>query len=101
MDESPTPAKPPAIAEQLEKTEADLRTLAESLGAIPSGSTPKTISPRTARITFLVLAGFAALVAWFIWDHWHSLLAATAPIIWIFVSGWRWRRRAQRDAGGA
>jgi hypothetical protein len=100
VDEPP----PPPISEQLAKTASDLRALGEELGAIPAGSRPKTVSPATARITFLAVVAVAALASWFIWNHWHSLLAAVAPIIWIFVRGWRWHRRAQLDrdrSGGA
>jgi hypothetical protein len=97
MAETPPPSDPPEISAQLEKTAADLRTLAEELGAIPVGSKP--ISPRTARLTLVAVVCLAGLVSWFIWNHWHSLLAATAPVIWIFVHGWRWRRRAQQRAG--
>ena len=94
MTEPPPSAKPqPAdIARQLDKTAADLRTLAEQLGAVRPGSS-KPVSPRRATMTFVTVVVLAILAAWFIWDHWHSLLAATAPLIWIFGHGWRWRRR--------
>jgi len=90
-------AQPADIIQQLERTAGDLRTLAEQLGAIPPGSRPKVVSQRQATITFVAVAAVAALAAWFIWNHWHSLLAATAPIIWVFAHGWRRRRRAQLD----
>jgi hypothetical protein len=45
------------------------------------------MSVRRARITFFVVVAIAALVGWFLWEHWHSLLVATAPLIWIFVHG--------------
>jgi hypothetical protein len=97
----PGEAQPADIAQQLERTTADLRTLAEQLGAIPPGSATKVVSQRQATITFVAVVALAALAAWFIWDHWHSLLAATAPIIWVFVHGWRHRRRQlQRDRSG-
>ena len=95
-DPPPRQASPSEVGRQLEKTAADLRTLAEQLGAIPPGPA-KQISQRRATITFVAVIALAALTAWFIWDHWHSLLAATAPLIWIFVHGWRWRRRTQRS----
>jgi hypothetical protein len=91
-------AQPADIAQQLERTAGDLRTLAEQLGAIPPGSAARTVSSRQATITFVAVVALAALAAWFIWDHWHSLIAATAPLIWILAHGWRWRRRAQQRA---
>jgi hypothetical protein len=94
---SPIPAKPDEIASQLEKTATDLKVLGEQLGAIPPGSSPRIVSQRQATIVFAGVVAVAALVAWFIWDHWHSVLAAIAPLIWIFVHGWRWRRRTQRS----
>ena len=84
------PTQPDLIGSQLEKTAADLRTLAEQLGAIPPGSqTP----PRNAVPAFLVVLALAALASWYLWSHWHSLLGAVAPLVWIFAAGWRWRRR--------
>jgi len=93
MAEPPHVAKPQEdpIAEQLAKTAADLRTLGEQLGAI-SHTAPKEISPRRAKITFLFVVAFAALIAWFLWDHWHSLVVAFAPLIWIIGHSLRWRR---------
>jgi hypothetical protein len=103
VDEKPSPihAKPDEIASQLEKTAADLRVLGEQVGAIPPGSSAKAVSQRQATIVFVGVVVVAGLVAWFIWDHWHSLLAATAPLVWIFAHGWRWRRRNQRSNNGA
>jgi len=93
----PVGAKPDDIASQLEKTEADLRVLAEQLGAIPPGSQARTVSPRQATFVFAVAIAVAGLAAWLIWSHWHSVFAATAPLIWIFAHGWRRHRRSQRD----
>lgn len=90
--------EPDEIRAQLEKTAADLRVLGEQLGAIPPGGAPRTMSLRTARITFAVLSAFALLVAFLIWQHWHSLFAAAAPILWIFVHAWRLQQRARRRA---
>jgi hypothetical protein len=95
-ESSPRQASPTEVARQLDKTAADLRTLAEQLGAIPPGPA-KPVSQRRATITFVAVIALAALTAWFIWDHWHSILAATAPLIWIFVHGWRHSRRRRRD----
>ena len=99
MDEKPSPphARPDQIASQLEKTAADLKVLGEQLGAIPPGSAAKAESQRQATFAFVGVVAVAGLAGWFIWDHWHSLLAATAPLIWIFAHGWRWRRRTQRN----
>jgi hypothetical protein len=96
MAEQPPAAKPPAeeMAAQLAKTEADLRTLGEQLGAIPH-SPAKAMSQRRARGTFLVVVAIATLVAWFLWGHWHSVLVATLPLLWIFHSGWRWHRNTR------
>ena len=90
-------AKPDEIASQLEKTEADLRVLAEQLGAIPPGSKAQPVSPRQATIVFVGVIAAAGLAAWLIWNHWHSLFAAAAPLIWIFAHGWRRYRRSQRN----
>jgi hypothetical protein len=102
MADEPPPgqASPTEVGRQLEKTAADLRTLAEQLGAIAPGPA-KPISQRRATITFVAVVGLAALAAWFIWDHWHSILAATAPLIWIFAHGWRHTRKARRDDSNA
>ena len=81
-----------AIAKQLDKTAEELRTLGEQLGAIEH-TQPKEMTLRRARITSLVVVTVALLIAWLIWSHWHSLLAATAPLIWIF---WHARRLHQR-----
>jgi len=98
MTESPPSPKPQPedIAAQLERTAADLRTLGEQLGAVqPGGSAPMT--RRRATVMFTVTVAVALLVAWFIWTHWHSVLAAAAPLLWIFGHGWRWRRRVSQD----
>jgi Flp pilus assembly protein TadB len=82
------------LAEQLAKTTADLQTLGEQFGAL--GPTwPKVISLRRARITFVFVLLAAALVGWLIWEHWHSLLVAFAPLIWIFGHGFRWHRNSR------
>lgn len=97
----PSPIAKPSneeLAQQLDKTAADLRTLGEQLGAIPRSS-PKVMSLRRARITFLVVVAVAAFVGWFLWEHWHSLWVATAPLLWIFWRGWRWRRKTPPQDG--
>ena len=96
MAEPPNTAKPQTdeIAAQLTKTAADLRTLGEQLGAI-SHTAPKEISPRRAKVTFLLVVAFSALIGWFLWDHWHSLVVAFAPLIWIVGHSLRWRRSAR------
>ena len=95
MAEPPPSPKPPPedIARQLDRTAADLRTLAEQLGAVRPGA-PATVSRQRAAVTFAVVVVLAMLAAWFIWDHWHSLLAATAPLIWILGHGRRLHRRS-------
>ena|SRR5215470_3989283 len=95
VDPRSSNAQPDEVGRQLDKTAADLRTLAEQLGAIPDGS-PRAISPRRAKITFAVVVALAVLGSWFVWAHWHSLLAAAAPLIWIFVHAWRWRSRTSQ-----
>jgi hypothetical protein len=90
-------AKPDEIASQLEKTEADLRVLAEQLGAIPPGSKARTVTPGQATVVFVAVVVAAGLAAWVIWSHWHSLFGAAAPLIWIFAHGWRRYRRSQRN----
>ena len=82
------------LAEQLAKTTADLQTVGEQLGA-PGPTGPKIISVRRARVTFVFVLLAAALVGWLVWEHWHSLLVAFAPLIWIFGHGFRWRRNAR------
>jgi len=92
----PTPsrrAQAEDVGRQLETTAGDLRALAEQVGAIPPGTAPRTISPRRAQVTFAAVVTLAALAGWFVWEHWHSLLAATAPLIWVAAHGWRLRRR--------
>lgn len=57
---------------------------------------------RRAWLTFSFVAGLAALVSWVVWSHWHSLLVAFLPLVWIFGHGWRaQRRRRQFDAGSS
>jgi hypothetical protein len=99
VGEKPPPGDPipDEIAPQLAKTAADLRALGEQLGAIPPGSAAPTVSQRQAKLVFVGVVAVAGLAAWFIWGHWHSVIAATAPLIWIFAHGWRWRRRAQQS----
>src|SRR5215831_11851523 len=81
-------AKPDDIATQLDRTAADLRTLAEQLGAVRPGP-PRVVSPRRAKITFAVVVALAALVCWLVWEHWHSLRAAAARA----ATSWAVRRR--------
>jgi hypothetical protein len=99
----PPPAKseaqPPGLAEQLTRTTGDLRVLGEQLGAIPHAE-PKTMTPRRARVTFAFVVAIAALVGWFVWVHWHSLLAAFAPLIWVAGHGYRMRRSARTRNDG-
>jgi hypothetical protein len=91
--------EPPGLAEQLARTAADLRVLGEQLGAIPHAE-PKTMTLRRARITFAFVVAIAALIGWFVWANWHSLLAAFAPLIWVAGHGYRMRRstRTRNDA---
>jgi len=79
-------------AEQLTRMNADLRALGERLGAVPPGE-PTVYSLRRARITLVVSAVLATLVGWILWSHWHALWILLAPLVWIFVSGWRHQRR--------
>jgi hypothetical protein len=94
VTEPPSPESPAnqPLAEQLARTEADVHALAEQLGAVRPGEA-SVYSMRRAMTTFAVVAGLAALVGWFLWSHWHSLLVALAPLIWIFGSAWRHHRR--------
>lgn len=95
----PTDASNQELGQQLERTAADLRVLGEQLGAVPPGGS-KVYSVQRARLTFAIVVAFAALVGWFAWSHWHSLLVALAPLVWIFGRGWRMqRRRRQIDPG--
>jgi hypothetical protein len=93
MTEQPPSQTPESeqLAQQLARTAADLRTLAEQLGAIPPGPA-KVYSLRRARVTFAVVVAVASLAGWFIWSHWHSLWVALAPLVWIFGHGWRLHR---------
>ena len=91
---SSEPADSQALAQQLERTEADLRALGEQLGAVPPGG-GKAYSVRRARVTLAIVAALAALVGWFAWTHWHSLLVAFAPLVWIFWRGWRYHARSR------
>ena len=81
-----------ALAEQLARTGADVRALGEQLGAIAPGEA-KEYSLRRARITLVGVAALAVLIGWLLWSHWHALWVFLAPLVWIFVSGWRHQRR--------
>src|SRR5262249_1298399 len=89
-------AGPEEVRAQLDKTVEDLRTLAVQIGAVEPGA-PREMTVRRARITFAVVVVLAVLACWVVWQAWHSLLAAAAPLIWIFGHGWRWRRRVARS----
>ena len=65
---------------------------------MPPGE-PKVVSPRAAKITFLIVLAIAALGSWWVWLHWHSLLVVLAPLLWIFESGRRWRKRNRAPTG--
>jgi hypothetical protein len=97
MADKPGPAggpEPAQIDEQLVRTAEDLRALAEAIGAVPPGE-PKMMSLRTARITVLAVVVGAGLASYWLWSQWHSVLFALAPLIWIFESGRRWRKRTR------
>jgi hypothetical protein len=81
-----------ALGEQLARTGADIRALGEQLGAIAPGEA-KEYSLRRARITLVVVVAVATFVGWLLWSHWHALWVFLAPLVWIFVSGWRHQRR--------
>jgi hypothetical protein len=89
--------EPARIDEQLARTAEDLHALAEAIGAVPPGE-PKVMSLRTARITLVAVAVGAGLASYWLWNHWHSVLLTLAPVVFIFASGRRWRKRA-RDPG--
>jgi hypothetical protein len=99
MPESPSTVPPDDhdLAQELERSAADLHALAEQIGAVPVGSL-KTYSVGRARITFAILVAVAGLVAWVVWSHWHSLWAGLAPLVWIFWRGWRFQRRGWSKA---
>lgn len=79
----------------LEEQEAELRALAERLGALPPAR------PFSARRTFVeafVLTMLALLAAWFLWHHWHSIVATTLPLLLVVVRAFRRRpRRSSRS----
>ena len=91
---STEPSDNEPLAEQLERTAADLRLLGEHVGAVPAGS-GKTYSIRRARVTFAIVVALAVLIGWLMWSHWHSLWVALAPLVWIFWRGWRFQRRTR------
>jgi hypothetical protein len=93
VTEPPAPESPDnqTPAEQLARMGADVRALGEQLGAVAPGD--PTVSLRRARITLVVTAVLATLVGWLLWSHWHALWVFLAPLVWIFVSGWRHQRR--------
>lgn len=70
------------VAAQLQRTFADLRTLGESVGAVPIGA-PSAASRRRLWTSTIVVGVAAAATGWFIWDYWHSLFALVAPLVWI------------------
>jgi len=94
VTEPPAPETPDdqTLADQLTRTSADIRALGEQLGAVQPGE-PPVYSLRRARITLVVIAVLATLVGWLLWSHWHALWVFVAPLVWIFVSGWRHQRR--------
>jgi hypothetical protein len=91
---------PAQIEEQLARTTEDLHALAEAIGAVPPGE-PKVMSLRTARITLVAVVAGAGLASYWLWSHWHSVLLTLVPLIWIFASGRRWRKRARDPGRGA
>jgi hypothetical protein len=91
---APGGPEPARIEEQLARTAEDLHALAEAIGAVPPGEV-KSMSLRTARITFAAVVVVAALVSFWLWSHWHSVLLTLAPLIWIFESARRWHKRTR------
>jgi uncharacterized membrane protein YdbT with pleckstrin-like domain len=79
-------------AAQLERTFADLRSLAETVGAVPAGSATRVATRRQLVATSVVSFVVVAAICWFIWDHWHSVVALVAPLVWIIGHSLRWRR---------
>jgi hypothetical protein len=88
------------VAEQLQRTFADLEVLGESVGALPVGSAPRVASRRERITSSVVVLVGAAAVSWFVWDYWHSVFAAFAPLVWIVGYSLRWRRRSGNSVLG-
>jgi hypothetical protein len=80
------------LTRQLERTVSDLRTLAETMGAVPGGSAPRAATRRQMIVSSVVLFIVVAAVSWFIWEHWHSVVALGAPLVWVVSHSLRWRR---------
>ena len=83
---------PEDLAGQLKRTVSDLRTLAETIGAVPAGAAPRVATRRQLLVTSVVLLILVAVVSWLIWERWHSLLALVAPLVWAVSHSRRWRR---------
>jgi hypothetical protein len=88
------------VSEQLQRTFADLQALGESVGALPAGSAPRVASRRELITTSVIVLVGAVALSWFVWDHWHSVFAAIAPLVWIVGHSLRWRRRSGNSALG-
>jgi hypothetical protein len=85
-------SSPEDFTQQLERTVSDLRTLAETIGAVPAGAEPRVVTRRQLVVTSVVLLILAAAVSWFVWERWHSVFALVAPLVWVVSHSRCWRR---------
>lgn len=79
------------FSKPLEEQAAELRSLAERIGALPPPRPPRAFSPLRTFVEAFVLTGLALVLAWFLWHHWHSVLAATLPLVIVVARAFRWR----------
>ena len=89
------------FAKPLEEQEAELRSLAEHVGALPPSRQRRPFSPLRTFVEAFVLTSLAFLFAWFLWNHWHSVVAATLPLVIVVARAFRWRPRRRTDVGAA
>jgi hypothetical protein len=86
------PEKVPELAnffeKPLEEQEAELRALAEKIGALPPA---RPFSPARTFVEAFVLTAVALLAAWFVWHHAHSIVAATLPLLLVVLRAFRRR----------
>jgi hypothetical protein len=79
------------LSKPLDEQAAELRSLAEHVGALPPPRPPHPFSPLRTFVEAFLLTSAGLLVAWFVWRHWHSILATTLPLLLVVARAFRWR----------
>jgi len=85
------------FAKPIDEQAAELRALAEEVGALRPPRPPRPFSPIRTLVEAFVLTSLAIFVGWLLWLHWHSLLAGFLPLVLVAGRAFRWRRFAVRD----